>query len=271
MSPRLRNGATGLAFAALLPWVQACGPGTAPAAAAAASHREVAEQAYRPPPATVAVERLATGGVRLAGVADPGAQVRLATPAGSAISTVADRQGGWVLFTPPAAEPRLFGLSMVEGEHVIRAEGYLVVTPRATAAQLRAGAGARVLGPPAASARIEAVDFDRKGGAVISGLGAPGERLSLSVDGAPRGRLTAGTDGRFSLALDEPLAVGARHLDVSDAHGVSGWVVEVSPAAPLADSAFRATRAASGWRIDWLTPGGGVQTTILAGQGEAPA
>jgi hypothetical protein len=48
-------------------------------------------------------------------------------------------------------------------------------------------------------------------------------------------------------------------------------VVAVSPAAPLDASAFRATLTASGWRIDWLTPGGGVQTTLLTNSGEKPA
>ena len=261
-----------LAVAAGVSALTGCSAGDAPAGQAGASSREgAAERAYRPPPATAMVERLATGGVRLGGVADPGALIRLATPRGAVLTTVADPAGGWVLFAPSAAEPRLFGLSMTQSDRTIRAEGYLVLTPQATAAQLRAGAGAWVLNPTAASARIEAVDFDRKGGAVISGRGAPREHLGLSIDGALRGRFVAGPDGRFSLPLDEPLAPGARRLEITGAHGGSGLVVAISPAAPLDKSAFRATPTPSGWRIDWLPPGGGVQTTVLASQSETPA
>ena len=36
-----------------------------------------------------------------------------------------------------------------------------------------------------------------------------------------------------------------------------------SAAAPLTAGPFLAARTASGWRIDWMTPGGGVQTTFL--------
>jgi hypothetical protein len=34
-------------------------------------------------------------------------------------------------------------------------------------------------------------------------------------------------------------------------------------AAPLVGGPYRATATPVGWRIDWITPGGGQQTTLL--------
>ena len=41
--------------------------------------------------------------------------------------------------------------------------------------------------------------------------------------------------------------------------------IATSPAAPLVYGPVRADRTPMGWRIDWMTPGGGVQTTLLIG------
>jgi hypothetical protein len=39
--------------------------------------------------------------------------------------------------------------------------------------------------------------------------------------------------------------------------------VEVSPPLPATAGPVRSTLSAGGWRIDWMTPGGGLQTTQL--------
>jgi hypothetical protein len=40
-------------------------------------------------------------------------------------------------------------------------------------------------------------------------------------------------------------------------------VVEVSPAAPLAEGPLRSQLTSAGLRVDWMTPGGGEQSTLL--------
>ena len=39
--------------------------------------------------------------------------------------------------------------------------------------------------------------------------------------------------------------------------------VDATPAPALASGPFRAAAVAGGLRVDWMTPGGGVQSTIL--------
>ena len=257
------------ACAALAAALAACGPGgRTDIAQPRAANPSAAERAYRPPPTVESATPLRGGRVLLVGRADPGARVRLATPAGQVAFTLADKGGRWRIVLAHAPTVRLFGLSMVEGGRTMQAEGYLAVTPKGAAAQLRAGAAARVLAA-GGGPRILAVDFDRKGGTALSGTGAPEAKLSLRVDGGEKGRTQADGQGRFALALDEPLAAGDHQLELDEASARAQARIAVSPASALTGGPFLAAVTSSGWRIDWMTPGGGVQTTLLIGLPES--
>jgi hypothetical protein len=208
--------------------------------------------------------------VRLEGVADPGARIRLATPAGQALFARADQAGRWRASLPPSASLRLFGLSMIDERQIVQSEGYLALTPSGTAVRLRSGAGAVVLGPPCVLC-LTALDYDRKGGAVISGHAQPGEIVDLAVDGALRGRVAADSAGRYFLDLDEPLGPGAHRLQAVGRTSRSVVETQLEPPPPLTDGPFAADRRAAGWRIEWITPGGGVQTTLLFDRSGPPA
>jgi hypothetical protein len=229
------------------------------------------ERAYSAPPAVTAATRLSGGRILLEGQAQPGTRIRLATPAGAAILDEANWQGRWLTRVPASSNLRLFGLSMTAGARTVQAEGYLAVTPRGVAAQLRAGAGARVLAVGGGTTRILAVDFDHQGGAVVSGTGHPGAPLIIKTDGGSRAQLRIDADGRFSMALNEPLTPGDHRLEAVDGDTAAVVTVPVSAAAALTDGPFRAARTPFGWRIDWMTPGGGVQTTLLITPREAVA
>lgn len=222
-----------------------------------------AERSYSAPPAVVGAQRLTGGRVLLSGVAPAMVRVRLASPAGVANFTSADRAGAWRLVLPAASDLRLFGLSASRSDRSIQAEGYLAVTPNGLAAQLRAGSGAVVLDGRQSKVAVLAADFDRKGGVVLSGMAPPGATISLAVDGATRGPTRAGADGRYLLALNEPLRPGDHVLAVASGGENETTALTISPAEPLTTGPFRAYRAPGAWRVDWLTPGGGVQSTVL--------
>ena len=220
---------------------------------------------YLSPPSVTATAASPGGQLSLTGAAAPGLRVRVATPAGQAVWAPADERGVWTAVIPMAAEPRLFGLSMTDGagKRTVQSEGYLAVLPDGRAAQLRAGAGAVVLGASGAGLQILAVDYDRQGGAVIAGLAAPGATVTVRVDGVQRGQSAADAEGRFDVALSQPLARGDHQIEAADGEHQAATVAPVSPAPNLTAGPYRAERAALGWRIDWLTPGGGVQSTII--------
>jgi hypothetical protein len=203
--------------------------------------------------------------VALSGEAEPLASVRLGAPTGEALVGKADAAGAWRLIAPLAAEPRLYGLSMTLEGRTVQAQGYLMVAPNGAAVLLRAGAGAEVMGQSSLSPRILAIDYDRGGGGVVSGVATPGAGLGVRVDRTTRGESKVGADGRFSISLDQPLMEGTHTIQVAGEGGEQQVVIEVSPPLPPTGGPVRSTFSAGGWRVDWMTPGGGLQTTQLLG------
>jgi hypothetical protein len=221
------------------------------------------ETAYLAPP-RVDGARTGPGGVTLSGAAPAGAKVRLATPAGQAIFATADAQGRWAIALPPAQQSRIFGLSATAAGRQAQAEGYVLVTPKGQVALLRAGAAALRIDPPTRSG-LRAVDFDRGGGLEVSAAVPPGATVILHLDGnqAAEGRADAG--GRYvaSLGSPTPIRPGAHQLQVFGDGFSDQVVVRVSPAAPLAEGPLRSQLTSAGLRVDWMTPGGGEQSTLL--------
>lgn len=162
-----------------------------------------------------------------------------------------------------ADDVRLFGLSATTSGRTVQAEGYLVMTPNGEAAQLRSGSGARAITSRAAGVSLLAADFDRKGGTVLSGEAPAGASVSITVDDQKRGVAKAGADGRFLLALNEPLKEGAHSILAEGAGGRAQRALIVSAPFHPSGGPFQARAVDGGWRIDWLTPGGGVQSTVL--------
>jgi len=236
-------------------------PGASPAPAERPS-----EAAYRAPPVLTSATLLAGGRVRLTGLAGAGDRVRLASPAGAVAYASAGASGVWTFVLAAPAAPRLFGLAMIDNGRPIQSEGYVAVTPRGAAARRRAGAGALVLGDPHAGPAILAVDFDSKGGTVVSGRAAPHAVVDLWVDGARRGRAPTDAQGSFSMPLDEPLVFTDHQLEIAEGARRADAHPRLAPAEALTGGPYRATSTPEGWRIDWTTPGGGMQTTLLLAQ-----
>ncbi len=249
--------------AALLALVLACGcseEGAWRNPALAQQAEGKAEAAYLAPPMVTTVTA-APSGLSLRGSAEPQSRVRLGAPTGEALFAQADARGQWSLALPQSPTVRLYGLSMVVADRTVQAEGYVAVLPGGRAVRLRAGAGAIPLTEPAGRLRILAVDYDRDGGAVVSGQATANAALVLRVDGV-NAQGKADASGRFSIAATEPLSAQSHQILVTG-DGEDRVVLSALRAAPLTSAPVRAAPEGGGWRIDWLTPGGGVQTTVI--------
>lgn len=225
-----------------------------------------AEAGYVAPPTVEGVQR-AGDHVTLSGRAAPDADLRLGSPTGEVMMGKVDAKGRWRLNVPIEPDVRLFGLSTTREGRTVQAEGYVMVSPEGEVAQLRAGAGTRRLAAGSSSPRILSVDVDREGGAVVSGVAAPGAGLNIRVDRVTRGGGRTDEEGRFYISLTDSLSPGIHDIQVNGEGGENAVAIAISPAAPLTYGPLRADRTAQGWRIDWMTPGGGVQTTLLIGGG----
>lgn len=238
-----------------------CGRAAAPkAAGAAASEAEAA--GYLEPPAISQVSA-ADGRVQVSGRATPRAKVRLATPNGEEVLTRADAAGAWRIILPASAGPSLHGLSSSRGERTVQAEGYVLISPAGQGWLLRAGSGAVRLGAGAGPG-VTSVDFDRQGAAVISGRAAPRGGVSAWVDGRRVAEGRADETGQVTLPLTEPLGPGAHDVKLFGENLDSRLRFDAGAAAPLTTGPFRIQASPGGLRVDWMTPGGGVQSTILA-------
>jgi hypothetical protein len=222
-----------------------------------------ADAAYVAPP-SVSWTHQAGGLITVAGQAPSGARVRLATPRGEAVYGVADGAGRWSLALPVIAHPRILGLSATVGGRQVQSQGYLLLTPSGRTALLRAGAGAVRLDPQPQAA-IGAFDFDQDGGAVVSGQAPAGAAVSVSLDGRQAVDGRADAAGHYSLSLPSPVPAGRHRLAITGQGFAAQAAVEIAPAAPLADGPFRSQATADGVRADWMTPGGGLQSTLILG------
>lgn len=247
-----------LALLVALATATACGPRSDTGAVSASD--APAEAGYLTPPVILAAAS-GPAGVALTGQASPGARVRLATPAGEARVVAADEEGRWGLTLPPARDARIYGLSMTLGARQVQSQGYLLVTPAGRAAMLRAGAGAVRLDRRGGHG-IGAFDFDRGGGAVISGWAPARAVVLVRLDGDQAAEGRADEAGRFEVPLP-PIGGGVHRLQIYGDGFQDEARVQTAAAAPLAGGPLRSQLSDSGLRADWMTPGGGVQSTVL--------
>ena len=220
---------------------------------------------YAPPPELTEATRDPSGALEIGGTGLPQARIRLASPSGAATGSTVAADGRWSATLPSSGEVRLLSLSQDIDGRVIRARGYVAVLPPpgATAAVLRPGAGARPATFGARTPAIGSVEFDGMGAGVVSGRARPGEQVRVFLDGQEAGEAQADPKGWFDVSLSEPLEPTGHSVIVSTPDGRAAQAFDATRAEPIATPPFAASRKTGAWRIDWMAPGGGVQTTLL--------
>ena len=242
--------------------VDACSEPAQPVAAVRAP--ETPTDYFAPPELTDAA-RLPGGGVALSGTAKPGAVIRLASPSGAALLGTASTAGTWTITAPAGATPRLYSLSEILSGRPVRAKGYLATlpSPSLAAVVLRPGGGAEPMPGAEPRLRLSGVDFDGSGAGVAAGLAPPGDTVRLQLDGVETGVGRANARGVFTVPLAQTLRPGSHDLTATTARAEARAVFGAAPAGAIARPPVAVSRVAGAWRIDWMTPGGGVQTTLV--------
>jgi len=219
--------------------------------------------AYLAPPQLIRADRRPAA-VLISGAGAPGATIRLASPNGSVIAGEVDRAGGWRLSAPVGQTPRLYSLSETIGGRQVRATGYLAVLPApGPAAVTLHPAAAASMAPTDPERGLASLDYDAAGAAVAGGRASAGENVKLLLDGKDAGEDRADSKGAFSAVLSKSLGPGG-HVIVASGERLQAEA-KFTAARPIriATPPFDSQRLAGAWRIDWLTPGGGVQSTVL--------
>ena len=263
-----------------------CGPGapTAPSAPggdagpalrSASGGDDEAEAGYLPPPRLVSVSRTPTAET-LIGSAAHDARVELMAPEGETMSVRASHTGAWRLTLPAVSQPRMFALvarvnepgphAPKSGDRLVDSEGALILLPRSgpPALLVRAGAGALVFAARTVRPTIDAVDYDPGGFSAVAGRARPGVSVRLMMDGALAGVGEADAAGRYSiLAANRRLSLGGHTALVQSADGQDDHRFTIIPPGPTLTSPYKVDPMPDGWRLEWVLPDGGVQTTLV--------
>jgi hypothetical protein len=266
----LQAGKTTLLAMAALGFLGGCGEKDPAAVKANTAAPAQPTEDYHPAPELLGGAKAANGALQLYGSASSGAAVRLASPSGAQQFATADAAGVWRLTLPASAEPRLIGLSMSDKGQVVQAVGYLFIAPDGAVARLRTGGGSQASAPATSGLAALALDYDNQRAATLSGVGGPHETVIVRVDGVERSQARADAAGRFVAAL-QPLTAGPHEFVLMGAEQQIHFTATVDAPQALAAAPYAAARLGQGWRIDWRTPGGGVQTTLILGPSEAGA
>jgi hypothetical protein len=247
--------------------VAACAP--KPAAVNAAQSVPETPRDYRPAPELQGGGMTADGRLELQGSALPNATVRLQSPDGAKQLATADDQGVWSVVLSPSPQPRLLSLAMSDNGQVVQALGYLFLAPDGAVARLRSGGGTQASARGQTGLAALALDYDNQRAATLSGMAGPRETVTVRVDGVERGQATANGEGRFVVPL-QPLPAGAHLFDLLSTTQEAHFSAIINAPAALGRATYAAQRLGRGWRVDWMTPGGGEQTTLIlapSGQG----
>lgn len=250
-------GILALTAAAML--LAGCGRHADPSAAPPVSEAEKA--GYLPAPDITSVVTAADGAPLVRGQARPAGRVRATLPSGEAYGATADAQGRFELELPAGGAAVLASISAEDSGRTTPAEGWLFAPAGGYghAVLLRAGTASKTLGahPPV----IAVVDFDAAGGAGAAGEAAPNAEVRLTLDGvaAAQGR----TDARGGYVLRFSPPSGLHRLRVVCAGRGQERDIDFTASAVPPTGPFASQPVADGWRVDWKTPGGGVQTTFI--------
>ncbi len=215
--------------------------------------------------------RAGNGVVVLFGQSAGGARIRLSSPAGQALGTTASDTGSWSIEVPSVsglAEPmQIFGLSQEMEGRLVQGEGYIAVLSSGVvpAVLLRAGSGAQVL-PSAkvSTAPLLAADFDEGGALAVSGRTLPDQAVRASLDGVLAAESRSDRAGLYRLNLSSAARRGLHKIDLNIAGQLYGLELDTHAAQLGRGILFKSTPLSQAWRIDWTTPSGGVQSTVVA-------
>jgi nucleoid-associated protein YgaU len=229
------------------PALGALDQGAATLPAAQAEEKAVAATlAASPPPAddgdgvpAFDIARIeATGEAVIAGRAVPGATVELLRNGELHDRAVADQSGQFVI-VPPRLPSGTYDLTLrskqPDGKQATSKQSVAValepkstdrpvvalITPDKPTVVLSQPAGPN---PPAGAIVVETVEVEPSGKLHVSGRGRPGAAVRLYLNDSFIAPVTAGTDGRFAVTINEGVAPGSYRVRLDEVESNSGMV-----------------------------------------------
>lgn len=227
------------------------------------------------------IVRVDPGGTAvIAGRAAPGAKVVVRANGVEIGRATAGARGEWVIYMetplPKGTQEITLAMTPPGGAEIVSDQRVVVEVPdrpdrRALVVLSEPGQASQVLQSPddaGLALSLDAVDYDAKGGIVLSGRAPEGATVRLYADGKPVGDVQAGTDGRWTLAPDLPPGRYALRVDQLGPDGkvlsrVEAPFERAPPDIVIREGAVVVQPGNSLWRIATHTLGEGTRFTVI--------
>jgi nucleoid-associated protein YgaU len=227
-----------------------------------------------------------TGEAVIAGRTAPGATVELLRNGEVHDRAVADKSGQFVI-VPPRLPPGTYDLTLrsrqADGKEATSRQSVAVAlepkaTDRPVVALITPDKPTVVLsqpGPPkpaAGAVVVEAVEIEPGGKFHVSGQARPGAALRLYLNDSFVASVTAGTDGRFAVTINEGVAPGSYRVRVDEASGSGTVRARAEVPFNVPDTTASVTQTTASKRPDTAASQlAAAGTTVLPDRGSPPS
>ena len=228
---------------------------------------------YARAPVVSTVTQNGPSGFVVTGQASPDGRVRFIYGPQRAMGVTADSKGRFRADLPSGPEGGLYDLLIEDKGHdssddsasrLIHAEGRLFIPPgqAAMATLLRSGAPSKRLFNE--NEAMAVVDYDGAGALAVSGRVAVRTRVNIVIDGEIRATALSDARGDYAATAQiAPPAPDATTLSLTVQTATDTRQRDIAISLPNRRAGDHITAVTDGWRVDWLLPGGGMQTTLV--------
>lgn len=221
------------------------------------------EAGYARAPVITGVSQSDPGTFVIAGLASQDGRVRVVYQGSRAVGVTADSKGRFRAEVPATAAGGIYDLSMDDSGRPMHADGRLFIPAGhpEKAVLLRSGSPSL---PLVNASAVAVVDIGGNGGAAVSGRIAQTMAVTLKVGDDVRGQAKSDAKGDYSVTtrIERPTPTPVMWDFTLDAGGVS-VAKSLSVSLPDAAAGDKVTPVDGGWRVDWVLPGGGVQSSFV--------
>jgi hypothetical protein len=191
------------------------------------------------------------------------ARVRFSYAGNRAVGVTSDSKGRFRAELPSGPNGGLFDLSTEDSGRSMHADGRLFIPAGAPGKAVLMRPGAPSLALFNDLTAVAVIDYDRAGALAIAGRVAPTTAIEVVLNGEIRARTTSDDRGFYTATtqIAPPNETEAANSLSIMAGGKEA--VRYFKDSRIAGEDDRITRFEDGWRVDWVLPGGGMQTTLV--------
>ena len=191
------------------------------------------------------------------------ARVRFSYSGRRAVGVTSDSKGKFRAELPSGPDGGLFDLSTEDSGRTMHADGRLFIPAGAPEKTVLMRPGAPSLALFNETTPVATIDYDRAGALAVAGRVAPATAIEVVLNGEIRARTNSDDRGFYNATtqIDPPVERETAN-SLSIIAGGKETVRNFNDSRIAGDN-DSIIRVGDSWRVDWVLPGGGMQTTLV--------